>query len=203
MRPMVAILRILAAGLGLAATTVSYLTELSEGPVNPFNYFGFFTIQSNILLFVALFAAAFIALAGRRQPHWLMYLRAIATTAMIIVGLVYNTLLAGLYGFTADSWTNPVHHIVLPIYAVLDWLFFGDRIRLPWKRLWVPLLYPIVWLLVVLVRGATDGWVPYPFLEPGIGYGSVALFCGGITLAFVGAATIVWWMSRIRIVKVR
>ena len=32
--------------------------------------------------------------------------------------------------------------------------------------MWLHVLYPVVWIAVVLVRGATDGWVPYPFLNP-------------------------------------
>ena len=36
----------------------------------------------------------------------------------------------------------------------------------------------------MLVRGATDGWVPYPFLDPKNGYGTVAGICAVLAAAF-------------------
>ena len=38
------------------------------------------------------------------------------------------------------------------------------------------MVYPLVWRGLTLVRGAADGWYPYPFLDPANGgYGSVAV----------------------------
>lgn len=48
-----------------------------------------------------------------------------------------------------------------PIVVVLDWSLVGDRGPRPWRGLWLVLPCPICWLFVVLVRGVTDGWVPY------------------------------------------
>ncbi|WP_166789902.1 Pr6Pr family membrane protein [Cryobacterium sp. TMT1-2-2] len=48
------------------------------------------------------------------------------------VGVVYNTLLAdaGLNSFNLQ-WSNDILHIIIPIYAVLDWILLADRPRLP------------------------------------------------------------------------
>jgi hypothetical protein len=59
-----------------------------------------------------------------------------------------------------------------------------------------------VWLVVILVRGATDGWVPYPFLNPDLGYGVVALYCLGVAVFIVLMGVLVIGMSRLRLVKV-
>ena len=48
----------------------------------------------------------------------------------------------------------------------------------------------------MLVRGATDGWVPYPFLDPAQGYGVVALYCLAILVLFVGIGLLVLLASR-------
>lgn len=44
---------------------------------------------------VAFLASAYFILRTRKQPDWVISLRAFATTVFVIVGLVYNTLLAG------------------------------------------------------------------------------------------------------------
>lgn len=57
----------------------------------------------------------------------------------------------------------------------------------------VPLLliYPMLWTGVVLVRGASDGWVPYPFLNPDQGYRVIALYVVSIAVVFAGIAFLV------------
>jgi hypothetical protein len=121
---------------------------------------------------------------------------------MIIVGIVYNTLLVGLPGGVELAWANTILHVVLPIYVLLDWVLFADRGPVAWKRFWVVLIYPLVWLAVVLVRGATDGWVPYPFLNPKLGYGVVSLYVIGIAVGIAVFGAIVWAISRVRILNV-
>ena len=201
MKMLFAVLRAAVAVATIAAIVATTVDTASRATINPFNFFGYFTIQSNIITAVALLLAAFTTFAGNRQSAGLQLLRAAATTYIVIVGLVYNTLLAGLPGGVELEWANIVMHVVMPLYAAVDWLLFGDRKALAWNRLWIVLIYPVVWLIVVLVRGATDGWVPYPFLDPSQGYGVVALYALGIAGAFgiVGAA--VWALSRVRLLR--
>ena len=80
-------------------------------------------------------------------------------------------------------------------------MLFADRKTLPYNRLWLVVIYSIVWLVVTLIHGATDGWVPYPFLDPATGCGSVTVYCVAIaafTLLFVLA---VFALDRVRILK--
>lgn len=84
---------------------------------------------------------------------------------------------------------------------MVDWVLFADRKRLPYKWLWIVLVYPIVWLVVILIRGATDGWVPYPFLGPTTGYGSVALYCIAIAAFTVLSGIATFALSRVRVFK--
>lgn len=203
MKYLFASLRIVAGVAIVTAIVGQFIKTSSLTNVNPFNFFGFFTNQSNIIAAVAFFASAFFILSGKVQPSWVIYLRALATVIMAIVGIVYNTLLSdkGLEGAFNLQWSNDILHIVIPIYAVLDWVLFGDRHKLPFSRLWLMLIYPIVWIVVVLIRGATDGWVPYPFLDPATGYGSVLVYCiviAAVTILFGYGA---YAMSRIRILK--
>ncbi|PPH08064.1 hypothetical protein C5C36_15795 [Rathayibacter sp. AY1G1] len=51
---------------------------------------------------------------------------------------------------------------------------------------------------VLLVRGATDGWVPYGFLLPENGTLSLVLHVAGLTCAVLLAGALVWALSRRR-----
>jgi len=196
-------LRSLAAAAIVVAIGAQFMSTASGTEINPFNFFGYFTIQGNIIAAVAFALSAIFIFGKRAQPRWLSYLRALATVIMAIVGIVYNTLLAdaGLEGSFNVPWSNDILHIWIPIYAVADWVLFGDRIKLPFARLWVMLIYPVIWLVVILIRGATDGWVPYPFLDPASGYASVAVYAliiSAITILFGYGA---YAVTRIKILK--
>ena len=63
--------------------------------------------------------------------------------------------------------------------------------------------YPLIWLGVVLWRGVTDGWVPYGFLLPERGLGSLMLHVLGLLVAVLLAGVLVWTASRFRGVSLR
>ncbi len=187
----------------LVSVAATFADTASRVTINPFNFFGYFTLQSNILAAVILLIVAIAALVRRTLPGWFAIVRAAWVTYMVIVGVVYNTLLVGTPGGggVALEWANHVVHIVFPIYILLDWILVADRPALPWKRLWLVVVYPLVWAAVVLVRGATDGWVPYPFLDPSLGYGSIAVTVLLILVAVIVVAAAVWGFSRLRVIR--
>ncbi len=197
----VGIIRLVAGVSGVAAVLATLLDTASRTPINPFNFFGFFTIQSNVLFSLTIIITAVATLRGRLQGRSLVFVRGCVTTYIFLVGVVYNALLSGLEGGVALPWANAMTHVVLPIYGVLDWVLFADRPPLPWERMWAVLLFPLVWLVVVLTRGATDGWVPYPFLDPATGYGSVSIYCVAICAFTVLAAAGAWAVSRLNFIR--
>jgi hypothetical protein len=187
----------------IVAIIATFLDTASRTTINPFNFFGYFTMQSNIITVVVLLIAAVATLAGRSQTSLLQLARACATTYIVIVGIFYALLLSGVEGGGGVEleWANWALHVAFPIYAALDWILFADREPIAWKRLWTILIYPVIWIIVVLVRGATDGWVPYPFLDPTTGYLSVAIYATVIFIATVVVGAVVFAISRVRIIK--
>lgn len=196
-----ATLRVVAALTVAVAIVATFFDTASRATINPFNFFGFFTMQSSILTALVSLLAALSTFLGRPQSPGVVLARACVTTYIVIVGIVYNTLLTGLEGGVSLEWANWVLHIAFPIYAALDWILFGDRTAVPWNKLWVILIYPAMWITVVLIRGATDGWVPYPFLDPATGYVSVALYAAVIFIVAVILGVGVLALSRTRIIK--
>lgn len=198
MYQLIGLLRIaLSAGI-ITAVIATYLDISSRTEVVFFNFFGYFTIQSNLATAAVLGLSGVLVIAGREQGQLLQQLRAAVTTYIIIVGIVYAVLLAplGEAGGVPVPWANTVLHVVAPIVAAIDWVLSGDRQRLPFSTLWLILAYPIVWLGVVLYRGASDGWVPYPFLDPAQGYEVVAAYAAAIAAVFALIGALVLLVSR-------
>jgi hypothetical protein len=160
------------------------------------NLFTFFTILSNIL--VAGVCLVLAARPGHRSPlfavAWLDALLAITVT-----GIVYNTVLIGLYELHgAELVADRLFHMVSPALFVLGWLLFGPRGLVTARTVAVSLLYPLLWLAFTLVRGAIISWYPYPFLQvPELGYGQVTLNSLLITSLFLALAAAVVGIDRV------
>lgn len=198
-RRVVAAVRLLVAAAIVVAVIVTALDVASRTRLNVFNLFGYFTIQSNLILGVTYVIVSVGLLRRRPITPASVLLRACATGYIIIVGIVYAVLLAplGAAGGVPVPWANVLLHIIAPLYAVIDWLTVDDRRRLPASRLPVILIYPALWLVVILIRGATDGWFPYPFLDPAIGYGAMSVYIVGILVAMLAVGAIVFATSRL------
>lgn len=178
------------------------------------NFFSFFTILSNVIAAVVLAWAGIVGLrpgSDVRESRALATALVCASTYMIITGIVYNTLLRSIelpQGSQPVWWSNEVLHLVGPLFLLLD-LFFGSRRRaLPWRRVGVVIIFPLVWVAYTLVRGplvtnpatGVHHWYPYPFLDsngPG-GWPSVILYVIVIAVAFVIVGAGVVWIGRRR-----
>ncbi|GAA1952961.1 Pr6Pr family membrane protein [Agromyces allii] len=181
--------------LGIAVLAYAYALRIAVGDGNPFDYFGYFTNQTTLLTCLVLVVSGVFAVRQRAAPEWLTLLRGMATAYLIVVGVVYNVLVPGTG--TAPAWVSAALHVVLPLVVALDWILVPDRPPLPWRRLWLVAAYPLVWVSVVLVRGATDGWVPYGFLLPEHGPASLTVHLIGLLCAVLAAGALVWAASRI------
>ena len=190
--------RLLGAAAIITALAATTYAAVRDGVFVLWNFFGFFTIQSNVIGVVVLLVAVRYTAAAR--PRWVELARACATVYLVIVGIVYWTLLVGVDVQIAYPWANVILHGVSSVLLLTDWLIEGPRATLPWRDAWVVLIYPAVWLAVVIVRGATDGWVPYPFLDPSHGYMSVAVVGLGIAAVGYGLGLAVFRLTRWRVV---
>jgi hypothetical protein len=90
-------------------------------------------------------------------------------------------------------------HSVIPAYTLIYWLIYSEEknLKIPSVLIW--LLYPIVYIVYILIRGSISGFYPYFFLnisETGIGHTlfnillllSLSAFII-LTLTFIGKKT--------------
>lgn len=201
MRQVFGVLRLLAAAAIVVAIAGQFAQSWSMVPDRGafiVNFFSFFTILSNALAALALLAGAWFSLTRRVDPETYHLIRACVVTYMATTFVVYNLLLReiSLDQATTVPWSNEILHVWAPLYLVVDWLLAPGRRPIEWGRLWTIAIFPIVWAVYSMIRGAVVGWYPYPFLdpniEPGVGYGGVAVYIIAIAafILLVGAGII-------------
>ena len=168
--------------LGFSAVVTEIATLIELDRFNLFNFFSYFTIQSNIFAFTILILSA-MATASSRISSKLNLLRGAATLYMVITGIVFAVLLAGVEGavLTAVPWDNIVLHYIMPVALLVDWLVDKPNKSIAFKKALVWLIYPVVYVIYSLTRGYFVDWYPYPFLDPNNnGYAGVLLMGLGI-----------------------
>jgi hypothetical protein len=150
------------------------------------NFFSYFTNLSNLFAVLVLLLSVFSD--HHRSTRDLA--RYLSAANMTVVGIVFAVLLRDVDLGALLPWVNAVLHYVMPVAVVLDWLVRPPAARMQAKHMLLALLFPAVYLVYVLVRGADTGWYPYPFLDPANvgGYGVVAAYAVGITVTFLLAS---------------
>jgi len=183
------------AGVGvLGVVLFAYGLRIAADDPSFVDFFGYFTNQTSSLTALVLIAVGARGAADRAVPVGLALAWAIGAACLIVVAVVYNGLVPGTG--SAPPWVSAVLHVVFPLLVVVDIATAPDRPRLAWRHLWWVLPYPMVWVAVVLARGATDGWVPYGFLLPERGLASLVLHVLGILALLLLAAAAVWALGR-------
>lgn len=190
-----ATVRVAAGTFVVAAIGYAYSLSIAEGFPNPLNFFGYFTNLTSSITALLLIITGVLTLRSSSLPAWLPSLRAITVTCMLIVGVIYNLLVPGTGN--APPWVSLTLHVLFPLFVAIDWVLGHGNTALPWRRLWIVLPYPLTWLAVVLVRGITDGWVPYGFLLPERGISSLLAHVAGLLIALLLAGAAVWSTSRL------
>lgn len=124
-------------------------------------FFSYFTILTNTLCAVY-FTAAFFDRSWTRAPGLLTAL----TLYIFVVGLVYQVVLRQLWEPTGvQQWVDELLHSVNPLLVIFYWIGFERKHELRYRMVSGWLIYPLVYLLYILIRGNFSGFYPYPFLH--------------------------------------
>ena len=153
----------------------------------------FFTIICNLALAIAM---SVVAVGKRLSPLVLGGL----TLAILLVGIVYRTLLAGLHPLSGlPLIANILLHDVSPLLMAAYWLLLVPRGELRWTAPWWWCVFPVAYFVYVLGRGQLDQHYPYPFMDVAkLGWAQVLLNAGGIAVTFLIAGFALVWVDRRR-----
>ena len=135
-------------------------------------FFSFFTILTNTL--VALLFTSLVLKEKKFLPKLLLKDGTITaiTVFIIIVGVVYQIVLRSIWEPTGLQFiVDELLHTIIPLYMLGYWFFNVDKSDLRPKMVFIWLLYPLIYIAFILVRGGFSNYYPYPFLNVSvIGY---------------------------------
>jgi hypothetical protein len=154
-------------------------THPNLADVSPFErgvrFFEYFTILTNLLVAASLT----LTLVFSRTSIGRFFSRISVMTAVAVyialVGIVYNLVLQGLHELEGTAYVaDVITHDLVPLLYFGYWVFFVPKGELTWKMPFAWIIYPLVYVPYVLIRGASTNRYPYPFLDVGdLGYASV------------------------------
>ena len=160
-------------------------------------YFAFFTILTNLIA-----AAALAAAALRRSGSALVSPGIVTGIAanIVLVGIAYNLLLRNTWNPQGlQLLADVLLHNVDPLLFLGWWWLAALTQPLRYIEIIRWAAYPIAYFAYAMVRGAVDGFYPYPFIDvPTLGTGRVIVNALAILIAFFAIAALLVAIARRR-----
>jgi len=188
--PVVGYLRILMALALFGSIYWQVSDRLAHNLFRPGEYFSFFTITSGLISGTVLVIAGIRVLRKQAETKFLTLSRLTVAVSMVIVGVIYNALLANAapnerdIGYAWPVLPNQVIHTYMPIIIFLEWLFTNTGVSLKLKSAFWVLVYPLTWLGFSIARGFVSGWWPYWFIDPQYGVSTMITWILAISAFF-------------------
>ena len=164
------------------------------------NFFSYFTILSNILVALAL-TVPFL-FTNSKSGRFLSNSHVVSGIAVCItvVGIVYNGILRHIWNPQGlQLIVDNLLHTVLPLLFVFYWYLIVPSKTWSWRALCAGAFFPLGYLGFSLVRGAADGWYPYPFLNAdNLGYERALTNSVFVLILFTAIGGLLWIINRIK-----
>jgi len=187
-------------GLALQLWFSIRMTEANGGTVlaGVWLFLGFYTILSNLLVVGVLSAAATSSRGSLGTFLTRPGVQTAAAMSIVIVSAIYNLMLRQLW--SPSGWllvADVIVHDAMPLLYLVYWWLAVPKGALRWSQALVWQSYPAGYFLYVLLRGAANGWYPYPFLDVrALGYLQVLLDAIGVLAAFIVVALLLVALGR-------
>ncbi|MGF7082562.1 Pr6Pr family membrane protein [Mucilaginibacter sp. UYCu711] len=159
----------------------------------------YFTIQNNFL--VALAMTLFLFAPQSKWGKWFAKPAVLASMCVYItiVLLVYQLVLRGQH--VQLGWfrvCDEIFHSISPPMFILFWLVFIPKEKLPWGKAINWLLYPLIYCVYILLRGAISNYYPYSFIDgTKLTYPQIAVNSFFLLLAFLSLGLLFIGVSRL------
>ncbi|WP_284652521.1 Pr6Pr family membrane protein [Flavobacterium terrisoli] len=150
-------------------------------------FFSYFTILTNCLVIL------YFTVIWHKKPAFLLtrfekpgFLTAI-TLYITTVFCVYQFILRGIWEPTGmQRLVDELLHSFMPLYVIAYWLAYENKKDVFWRSVPGWLVFPLLYLIYILLRGDISGFYPYPFVNVyEFGMEKVLVNSGVLLLAFV------------------
>jgi FlaA1/EpsC-like NDP-sugar epimerase len=172
------------------ALIAQFYLQISSAKASPeellIRFLSYFTILTNLLVALCCTCVSWFSNSGIGKHFSSRFTQTAIAVYIAVVGLVYNTILRFIWAPTGlQRLVDELLHLFIPVLFVVYWWLFVPK-NFGWRDFFAWLIYPLAYLILVLVRGHFSGFYPYPFLDvPQLGYSAVMINCVGITSLFV------------------
>lgn len=155
-------------------------------------FFSFFTILTNLLVAIyftlIIFKIKNSFLAIINKPWTLTAI----TVYITCVGLGYQILLRHIWQPTGlQMIVDELLHTLIPIMVIIYWYLYEIKSLATYKQILKWLIYPLIYLTCILIRGKFSNFYPYPFVNVGnLGLFKVLINCALLITLFAGLSAI-------------
>lgn len=155
--------------LGWFAVIVQFILMIDNRVASIFEtairFFSFFTILTNILVatyFTLIYLNNKQRLIVTRKPGTLTAI----TVYITVVGLVYQVVLRPYWKPEGlQMVVNELLHTLIPVLVILYWYLYENKYSIKYGAILKWLIYPLIYLTFILLRGYLSGFYPYPFVD--------------------------------------
>lgn len=121
-------------------------------PETIIRFFSFFTILTNILVSVCFTTVTLEWRSTWKKIFSKPAILSATTVYILVVGVVYNIILRFLWKPQGlQQIVDELLHSVIPVLFLLFWMAFVPKANLQWKAIFAWLLYPLLYLIYVLL----------------------------------------------------
>lgn len=149
-------------------------------------FFSYFTVATNIIVAITLTAIAFFSRTKLGEFFSRPMVQAAVASYISIVGIIYSLFLRGAWD--PQGWQAAADHLlhdVIPLAFVICWFAFAPKNGIAWRDPFKWLVYPIVYIVYSLTRGAFVSWYPYWFVDvTQLGYATALTNTAFVIVAF-------------------
>lgn len=129
-------------------------------------FLSYFTVLTNIIVAICFTRLSFVKPAESGNLFTQGSTLTAITIYIVVVGLIYNITLRGLA--SPVGWArlaDELLHVVSPLIFLFFWIFFVRKSTLQYKQAITWLVYPLIYVVFIVIRGSLINKYPYPFID--------------------------------------
>ncbi|MBA2746079.1 MAG: Pr6Pr family membrane protein [Flavisolibacter sp.] len=137
------------------------ITSIPEAIIR---FFSFFTILTNTL--VAIYFTCIVFIKNQEKAINKPGLLTAITMYIIMVGSVYQIALRQIWQPKGIQMVvDELLHSIMPILVTIFWFMYETTRSVKYSQILKWAIYPLIFLIFILVRGSFSNFYPYPFVD--------------------------------------